>query len=218
MWDLPAPGIEPLSPALAGGFFTTGPPGKPQASGLSYNCCHTLNSVVNRAAFTSKPEQQSNPCPGSCPLEGSTSSPRPQTTHTHVKECPGIPDIWDLVLRAGRVGVINIHSWIWHSLGPGKVPVHISCSLLWNERCLFPRLLKFVCWVPANMRDITSEPRDNWALKKKPKNLGVRIVKLTCPRVLRYYQGNIALHQEITFLSNAECPFPCCASCSHLWP
>ena len=27
-WDLPRPGIEPVSPALAGGFFTTKPPGK----------------------------------------------------------------------------------------------------------------------------------------------------------------------------------------------
>ena len=27
--DLPGPGIEPASPALAGGFFTTEPPGKP---------------------------------------------------------------------------------------------------------------------------------------------------------------------------------------------
>ena len=27
--DLPNPEIEPTSPALAGGFFTTGPPGKP---------------------------------------------------------------------------------------------------------------------------------------------------------------------------------------------
>ena len=29
MWDLPGPGIEPVSPALAGGLFTTEPPGKP---------------------------------------------------------------------------------------------------------------------------------------------------------------------------------------------
>ena len=29
MWYLPGPGIEPMSPALAGGFFTTEPPGKP---------------------------------------------------------------------------------------------------------------------------------------------------------------------------------------------
>ena len=27
--DLPNPGIEPLPPALGGGFFTTEPPGKP---------------------------------------------------------------------------------------------------------------------------------------------------------------------------------------------
>ena len=28
--DLPDPGIQPESPALAGGFFITGPPGKPK--------------------------------------------------------------------------------------------------------------------------------------------------------------------------------------------
>ena len=30
MWDLPRPGLEPVSPALAGGLPTTAPPGKPQ--------------------------------------------------------------------------------------------------------------------------------------------------------------------------------------------
>ena len=29
MWDLPGPGLEPVSPALAGRFSTTAPPGKP---------------------------------------------------------------------------------------------------------------------------------------------------------------------------------------------
>ena len=29
IWDLPTPGIKPMSPALASGFFTTEPPGKP---------------------------------------------------------------------------------------------------------------------------------------------------------------------------------------------
>ena len=28
MWHLPGPGIKPVSPALAGGFLTTAPPGK----------------------------------------------------------------------------------------------------------------------------------------------------------------------------------------------
>ena len=27
MWDLPRPGTKPVSPGLAGGFFTTEPPG-----------------------------------------------------------------------------------------------------------------------------------------------------------------------------------------------
>ena len=28
MWDIPGPGLKPVSPALAGGFLTTEPPGK----------------------------------------------------------------------------------------------------------------------------------------------------------------------------------------------
>ncbi|KAJ8777134.1 hypothetical protein J1605_014517 [Eschrichtius robustus] len=35
MWDLPRPGLEPVSPALAGRFSTTAPPGKPQSTGSS---------------------------------------------------------------------------------------------------------------------------------------------------------------------------------------
>ena len=34
MWDLPRPGLEPVSPALAGRFPTTVPPGKPLSSKL----------------------------------------------------------------------------------------------------------------------------------------------------------------------------------------
>ena len=36
MWDLPGPGLEPVSPALAGGFLTTVPPGKPEIHVLIY--------------------------------------------------------------------------------------------------------------------------------------------------------------------------------------
>ena len=32
MWDLPGPGLEPVSPALAGGFLTTGHQGSPALS------------------------------------------------------------------------------------------------------------------------------------------------------------------------------------------
>ena len=36
MWDLPRPGLEPVSPALAGRFSTTAPPGKPLNSYVGY--------------------------------------------------------------------------------------------------------------------------------------------------------------------------------------
>ena len=32
MWDLPRPGLKPVSPALAGRFSTTAPPGKPSSA------------------------------------------------------------------------------------------------------------------------------------------------------------------------------------------
>ena len=36
MWDLPGPGLKPVSPALAGGFLTTAPPGKPNRYIFNY--------------------------------------------------------------------------------------------------------------------------------------------------------------------------------------
>ena len=36
MWDLPGPGLEPVSPAFAGGFLTTVPPRKPPRRMFGY--------------------------------------------------------------------------------------------------------------------------------------------------------------------------------------
>ena len=36
MWYLPRPGLEPVSPAFAGRFLTTEPPGKPGGINLDY--------------------------------------------------------------------------------------------------------------------------------------------------------------------------------------
>ena len=36
MWDLPRPGLKPVSPAWAGGFLTTAPPGKSLISSFSF--------------------------------------------------------------------------------------------------------------------------------------------------------------------------------------
>ncbi|KAJ8784956.1 hypothetical protein J1605_007512 [Eschrichtius robustus] len=45
MWGLPRPGLEPVSPALAGRFSTTAPPGKPPHS---LNYCRLLVSFEIR--------------------------------------------------------------------------------------------------------------------------------------------------------------------------
>ena len=39
MWDLPGPGTEPVSPASAGGFLTTEPPGTPSHQFLFKMSC-----------------------------------------------------------------------------------------------------------------------------------------------------------------------------------
>ena len=43
LWVLPGPGIEPLPSALAGGFFTTEPPGSPR----SYSLVH-FSSIAQK--------------------------------------------------------------------------------------------------------------------------------------------------------------------------
>ena len=51
MWDLPGPGIEPASPALAGGFFITEPPQKSQVDILNplYRYLHV--KIVNKCTL-----------------------------------------------------------------------------------------------------------------------------------------------------------------------
>ena len=43
MWDLPRPGLEPVSPALAGRLSTTAPPGKPM---YKFLCRHVFSTFL----------------------------------------------------------------------------------------------------------------------------------------------------------------------------
>ena len=86
MWDLPRPGLEPVSPALAGRFSTTAPPGKPCALFFKNSLSHTypvtpeagnhprmgrlsesslaqLHSVVGRASAWTPGDPASNSIP-----------------------------------------------------------------------------------------------------------------------------------------------------------
>ena len=53
MSDLPGPGIEHVSPALAGRFFTTEPPGKPHPRGFVIGEAE-INFTRNLAVLASK--------------------------------------------------------------------------------------------------------------------------------------------------------------------
>ena len=46
MWDLPRLGLEPVFPALAGGFFTTVPPGKFQNGYFFMNRSKAMEHVL----------------------------------------------------------------------------------------------------------------------------------------------------------------------------
>ena len=69
MWDLPGPGTEPMSPELAGGFSTTGPPGKSKSTNLdpilfyfleTYSISITSNSLEMQSP---RPPPHSNEMP-----------------------------------------------------------------------------------------------------------------------------------------------------------
>ena len=51
MWDLPRSGLEPVSPALAGGFLTTAPPGKPQSNFYKLGEDGLVSRSAGRAGF-----------------------------------------------------------------------------------------------------------------------------------------------------------------------
>ena len=73
-WALPESGIKPVCPALAGGFLTTGPPGKPLEPTLypSANLCPSLGRHLMPCLAQSNHSgvyclaPHSIPCPGSC--------------------------------------------------------------------------------------------------------------------------------------------------------
>ena len=56
MWDLPGPGLEPVSPALAGGFLTTGPRGK---SGLGEKEILWDGMIILHELWSAEPRQVS---------------------------------------------------------------------------------------------------------------------------------------------------------------
>ena len=82
MWDLPGPGLEPVSPALAGGFLTTTPPGKPSF--------YLLLAGPALSLTVSPPPGQPSHCPGHSPFSEHLLVPQP-------------PDLPSLTLLPGKM-------------------------------------------------------------------------------------------------------------------
>ena len=65
--DLPSSGIKPTSPALAGGFFTTVPPGKPLHSTVrlikSVPCVATFGTIISANCLQTSSCLESKRCP-----------------------------------------------------------------------------------------------------------------------------------------------------------
>ena len=62
MWDLPRPGLEPVSPALAGRFLTTVPPGKPWGFFLRVNLLLVHRVLIFRSSGWSNKEPSRLSC------------------------------------------------------------------------------------------------------------------------------------------------------------
>ena len=77
-WDLPDPGIKPMSSALAGGFFITEPPGKPYIffSSVQFNC-----SVVSDSLWPYELQHAGPPCPSPTPRVYPNSCPLSRWCH-----------------------------------------------------------------------------------------------------------------------------------------
>ena len=68
MWNLPGTGVEPVSPALAGGFLTTAPPGKSQ---VGETVTPTHPGIVHMQLLHCAPAgMESLNCPGQTLQEG----------------------------------------------------------------------------------------------------------------------------------------------------
>ena len=62
MWDLPRPGLEPVSPALAGTLSTTAPPGKPQTTvHFKWVNCMVRELSLNKAVLLKWKKKKNSP-------------------------------------------------------------------------------------------------------------------------------------------------------------
>ena len=72
MWDLPRPGLKPVSPALAGRFSTTAPPGKPLVIFLSLIWSNMTMQKYRKTKWTTLKQLKINLVSKESQISGST--------------------------------------------------------------------------------------------------------------------------------------------------
>ena len=91
MWDLPGPGLEPVSPASAGRFSTTAPPGKPP--------CYVIFTI-----FFFFKSHKGNPPSSFDYLRTRFASPQRAGIHVLPQFCGGSVEPWTFVFKGSSAG------------------------------------------------------------------------------------------------------------------
>ena len=179
MWDLPGPGLEPVSPALAGGFLTTAPPGKPLTK--------SFDLLTHFTHFSNPP----HPLPLATTNLFSVSMcwvffQTPYITEIiqyssfsvlfHLAWCPRGPSCcheWqDLILFYGFSYICFLHSSISGHLGgfhvlaiENNAAMSMGVHISFRDMILFPLelldhmvVLFLIFWVNSNLFSIVSAP------------------------------------------------------------
>ena len=132
MWDLPRPGLESMSPALAGGFLTTAPPGKPFPGRLLY-CVAILYVSLSMSHVTQElpkylfvflPHHLPKLMFCSCLCTRLSESNRPSTVLYNLVLEPGKPYHWIQELRPPRVE----QQWAGGPTAPGGSDLLARCG------------------------------------------------------------------------------------------
>ena len=165
MWDLPRPGLEPVSPALAGRLSTTAPPGKPIIYTFKtvYSCSSTIPwslkllsnrawQQVRRRCFLAARHVQVSNCHFSPFLllndESSCASTKP-TTVTLAEPKRGL---W--LPQDGWVWAVSACTWhfrfitpvaLWERVGGGGEQGQLLCFLLGG--CKLYQIPNDLSWV-----------------------------------------------------------------------
>ena len=97
MWDLPRPGLEPVSPALAGRLSTTAPPGKPPTH--IFDLPLRSHSALDLCALSPGPELLSPPAQKASSQHRAGCHPLLPVPYPHISTYPS-----DLSSRAVPLG------------------------------------------------------------------------------------------------------------------